>query len=120
NTTADGINAALANPDPNQAFNPFGPGGISNPATVAAIRNGQFVIQGDTELSVVGVQADGAVFALPAGDVRLAIGAEYREEALGGLLTSGSTVTPVRVPSDISRDVTAVFAEAFVPLIGED
>ena len=120
NTTPGGINAALANPDPSQAFNPFGPGGISNPATVAAIRNGMFVIQGDTELSVVGVQADGALFALPGGDVRLAIGAEYREEALAGVLNSGSAVAPVRVPSEISRDVTAVFAEAFVPLLGED
>ncbi len=120
NTTAGGINAALANPDPSQAFNPFGPGGISNPATVAAIRNGQFVIQGDTELSVVGVQADGGLFTLGSGEVRLAVGAEYREESLGGLLKSGSTVAPVLVPSDISRDVTAVFAEAFVPIIGQE
>jgi|HigsolmetaAR204D_1030405.scaffolds.fasta_scaffold00488_2 Outer membrane receptor for ferrienterochelin and colicins len=117
NTTPGGINAYLAESDPNIAFNPFGPGGISNPATVAAIRNGQFVIQGDTELSVVGVQADGKIFSLPAGDVRLAVGAEYREEVLNGLLQSGSTVAPVLVPSHISRDVTAVFAEAYVPLV---
>ena len=120
NTTPTGINAALANPDPALAFNPFGRGGISNPATVAAVRNGQFVIQGDTELSVVGVQADGGLFSLGSGQVRLAVGAEYREEGLGGLLKSGSTTAPVLVPSDISRDVVAVFAEAFVPLVRTD
>ncbi|HEY5809201.1 MAG TPA: TonB-dependent receptor [Povalibacter sp.] len=120
NTTPGGINAALANPDPTQAFNPFGAGGISNPATVAAIRNGLFIIQGDTELTVAALQADGPLFALPAGEVRLAIGTEYREEALNGLLTSGSSVAPTYVPSSISRDVTAFFAEAFVPLLGGD
>jgi iron complex outermembrane recepter protein len=117
NTTPGGINAALANPDPALAFNPFGPGGISNAATVASIRNGQFVIQGDTDLTVAGVQADGALFALPAGEVRLAVGAEYRDEGLGGDLTSGSLVAPVHVPSDISRHVAAVFTEAFVPVL---
>jgi iron complex outermembrane receptor protein len=120
NTTPGGINAALANADPAQAFNPFGMGGISNAATVAAIRNGQFVIQGDTDLTVVSVQADGALFALPGGDVRLAIGSEYREESLGGDLTSGSLVAPVHVPSDISRHVAAVFTEAFVPLVRQE
>lgn len=117
NTTPGGIAAALTNPDPTQAFNPFGAGGISNPATVAAVRNGQFIIQGDTDLSVVGVQADGPLFALAGQDVRLALGAEYREEGLGGLLTAGSSVAPTRAPSDISRDVSAVFAELFVPLL---
>lgn len=120
NTTPGGINAALAIRDPALAFNPFGQGGISNPNTVAAVRNGLFIIEGDTELSVATLQADGPLFSLPAGAVRLAVGSEYREEALGGMLTSGSSVAPVYVPSDISRDVTAVFAEAFVPVIGSD
>lgn len=120
NTTPGGINAALANTDPATAFNPFGAGGISNPATVAQIRNGQFVIQGDTQLTVAALQLDGPLFALPAGDVRLAVGTEYREEELNGLLTSGSLVAPTYVPSSISRDVKAVFVEAFVPLLGAD
>jgi|HigsolmetaAR202D_1030399.scaffolds.fasta_scaffold01789_2 iron complex outermembrane receptor protein len=118
NTTPGGINAALANPDPAQAFNPFGSGGISNPATVAAVRNGLFVIQGDTELTMFAAQADGTAFELPGGSVKLAVGAEYREEGLGGLLTSGSAVAPVFVPSDAGRDVYAVFAEALIPIFG--
>jgi iron complex outermembrane receptor protein len=118
NTTTGGINAALANPDPAQAFNPFGVGGISNTATVAAVRNGQFVIQGDTELSVVAAQVDGTLFQIPGGGVKLAAGGEYREEGLGGLLSSGSTVAPVLVPNSASRDVSAIFAEALVPIIG--
>ncbi len=120
NTTAGGINAYLALPDPARAFNPFGQGGISNPETVAAIRNGQFIIFGDTDLTVAAVQADGPLFGLPGGDVRLAVGAEYRDEGLGGLLTGGSTVAPTYTPSDISRDVSALFAETFVPIVGAE
>jgi iron complex outermembrane receptor protein len=118
NTTPGGINAALANPDPAQAFNPFGTGGISNPATVAAVRNGYFIIEGDTELTMFAAQADGTLFELPGGNLKLAVGAEYREEGLGGLLTSGSAVAPVYVPSDAGRDVYAVFAEALIPIFG--
>lgn len=118
NTTPGGINAALGLTNPALAFNPFGGGGISNPATVAAVRNGLFIIQGDTDMTVAAVQADGPVLSLASGDVRLAVGAEYRDEGLGGLLTQGSAVAPVYVPSNISRDVSAVFAEAYVPIIG--
>ena len=118
NTTPGGINAALANANPALAFNPFGGGGISDPNTVAAIRNGLFIIQGDTEMTLAAVQADGPIWSLPGGDLRLAVGAEYRDEGLGGLLTQGSTVAPVYVPSNISRDVNAVFAEAYVPIVG--
>jgi iron complex outermembrane receptor protein len=118
NTTPGGIAAALANPDPALAFNPFGAGGISNPQTVAAVRNGQFVIQGDTELTMFAAQADGSLFSLPGGSVKLAIGAEYREEGLGGLLSSGSTVAPVYVPSQADRDVYAGFVEALIPIVG--
>ncbi|HEU4623875.1 MAG TPA: TonB-dependent receptor [Steroidobacteraceae bacterium] len=120
NINTPALNAALANTDASTAFNPFGPGGISSPATVAAIRNGLFVIHGDTELKTVALQADGPLFSLPAGKVRLAAGAEYREEGLSGLLTAGSAVAPVLTPSDISRHVSAVFAEALIPILGSE
>jgi iron complex outermembrane receptor protein len=118
NTTAAGINQYLASSDPAVAFNPYGVGATTNPATIAAVRNGQFVIHGDTKLTTASVQADGPAFQLPGGAVRLAAGAEYRRETLGGLLESGSTTAPVLVPSHISRHMYAGFAELFVPLFG--
>jgi iron complex outermembrane receptor protein len=117
NTTATGINQYLASSDPAVAFNPFGVG-ASNAATIAAVRNGQFVIHGDTKLSTLSLQADGSAFQLPGGAVRVAVGTEYRRESLGGLLESGSTTAPVLVPSQISRHMYAGFAELFVPLFG--
>ena len=120
NTTSTGINARLANPDPQQAFNPFGSGSSNSAAVNDALSNGQFIIQGGTELTVYAVQADGPVFDLPGGSVRLAVGAEYRDEELNSLLQSGSTVAPVVVPGYSSRSVKAVFGEVFVPLVGAD
>lgn len=120
NTTSTGINARLANPDPQQAFNPFGSGSSNSAAVNDALSNGQFIIQGGTELTVYAVQADGPVYDLPGGSVRLAVGAEYRDEELNSLLQSGSTVAPVVVPGYSSRSVKAVFGEVFVPLVGAD
>jgi iron complex outermembrane recepter protein len=118
NTTASGINQYLASSDPAVAFNPYG-SGANNATTIAAVRNGQFQIHGDTKLSTVSLQADGPAFQLPGGAVRVAVGTEYRRESLGGLLESGSTTAPVLVPSSISRNMYAGFAEMFVPLFGE-
>lgn len=115
--TPTGINAFLANPDPSVAFNPFSPPGGNNPATIAAIRDGMFIIQGDTALTVVSAQADGPLFSLPAGEVRLAVGVERRLEELGGLLRSGAAQAPVRVPSKAARDINAVYAEFYVPVL---
>ena len=117
NTTATGINQYLASSNPAVAFNPFGVG-ANNATTIAAVRNGQFQIHGDTKLTTASLQADGSAFQLPGGAVRVALGAEYRREALGGLLESGSTAAPVVVPSSISRHMYAGFAELFVPLFG--
>jgi iron complex outermembrane receptor protein len=117
NTTATGINQYLASSNPAVAFNPFGVG-ANNATTIAAVRNGQFQIHGDTKLTTASLQADGSAFQLPGGAVRIAVGAEYRREALGGLLESGSTTAPVVVPSSISRHMYAGFAELFVPLFG--
>ena len=120
NTTSAGINAFLANPNPQQAFNPFGSGSSNSQAINDALSNGQFIIQGGTELTVYAAQADGPLFEMPGGRVRLAVGAEYRAEELNSLLQSGSTVAPVRVPGLATRSVRAVFGELFVPLFGAD
>lgn len=120
NTTSAGINSFLANTNPAVAFNPFGPGGTNNPTTIAAVRNGQFVIDGDTSLNVYSVQADGPLFDMPAGSVRIAVGAEYRKEKLNGLLLAGSTTAPVQIPSAADRNIKAIYGELYVPILGED
>lgn len=66
----------------------------------------------DSALWSVGLLANSEVFDLPAGPVRAAVGGQFRKEDLAAF-SPGSPPT-----RDGSRDVSAVFAELFVPLIG--
>ncbi|CAN5221990.1 TonB-dependent receptor [soil metagenome] len=108
---------ALASSNPATALNVFG--GPTNPDVIALLKTGSFVIQGRTGLESVVAQADGPLFDLPGGSVRLAVGAEARNELLVTNLFSGTTRAPVSAYSHADRDVKAVYGELFVPLVGE-
>lgn len=58
---------------------------------------------------------EGSLFALPAGDVRIALGAQFRKESLD---SSGVTLNPI--PQSVDRKVYAGFGEAFVPVIAPE
>jgi iron complex outermembrane receptor protein len=64
------------------------------------------------EIADLGLKADGRLFELPAGAVRLAFGVEGRRESYRDRFATRT----VKVPTDISRDVGAVYAEAQVPV----
>ncbi|MFV0644539.1 MAG: TonB-dependent receptor [Sphingomonadaceae bacterium] len=110
--------AALADTDPATALNVFG--GPNNPATLAAIRDRLFVIYGSTKLDVFNVQADGSLFDLPGGAVRMAAGGEYRKEYTFTDLISGSSVGSTSTAAGGSRNVKAIFGELFIPFFGTD
>jgi iron complex outermembrane receptor protein len=115
---AAALNAALADTNPATALNVFG--GTNNPATLARITDNYFVIEGKTRLEVVNAQLDGSLFAIPGGNVRIALGAEHRVEYTYTSLLTGQSASQVRTASDGSRNVDAVFAELFVPIVGAD
>lgn len=116
------LGAALGDMDPSTAFNPFADGSNTNPATIESIR-GFSEIQNDFEITSIFAKADGKLISLSGGEVRAAVGAEYREESHSSdLLTFTTTAAPVaEVLTDFvdKRDITAVFAEVFVPFVGE-
>lgn len=115
---AGALAATLADTNPATALNVFG--GANNPATLARITDNYFVIEGKTRLEVVNAQMDGSLFAIPGGNVRIAVGAEHRVEYTYTSLLTGQAATQVRTASDGSRNVDAVFAELFVPIVGAD
>lgn len=114
--------AALADPDPATAYNLFGDGEDTNPTTIERVRGSRLTRTRATVWSG-SIRADGPLFALPAGLVRLAIGGEHRREALSTVLTTDvRTAAPVRANLQglpRSREIDAIYGELLVPLIGD-
>ena len=71
------------------------------------------------QTSLLQVKADGALVSTVGGEVRLAVGAEYRHEDYQRLST-GPVLDPT-LPNLITpdRQVSSVFAELFIPIVGE-
>jgi outer membrane receptor protein involved in Fe transport len=116
--------AALFDPDPATALNLFGDGAHTNPATIATLLETSLA-DGLSTLRNASVIADGPVLSLPAGTVRLALGADYRDERLGAHYASLAVATGEVERDDfftvgeVRRDVTAFFGEVSIPVIGE-
>jgi outer membrane receptor protein involved in Fe transport len=123
------LNEALgsANADPNfnpaidGYFNPFADGSNS-PANVLDYIRGWTRSQFTSKMSSVAFQADGELVQLPAGAVQLAFGGEHRDESYGTRtleFTSGLVPNLRQTPRQ-SRDVTAYFIEANVPIVSPE
>lgn len=116
------LSQALAEPNPATAYNLFGDGPSTNPATIDFIRGSSTTFQ-RYRLWSASARAEGPLFDLPAGAVRLAVGGEYREERFSARgISDRSTLTPVAEVIDIPgrRTVAAGYAELLVPLFGAD
>lgn len=110
------VNPVGPNPDPDQVFNPFGDGSNTSPAVIESLvdRSPARTSETDNELWSVNLNVDGAVLDLPGGTVQVAAGTEFREESI---LTINNVDRTGDVTSDLSRDVTSVYTEVFVPLV---
>lgn len=106
------VNAALASTEPGQALNVFqaGPGGSS--ALLESLVAAPVISRYASEGTQGAVFLRGAPISLPAGDVDMVVGGEWRREDI--LYDSG--------PSFVSsnRKVSAAFAEMRIPLVNSD
>ncbi|MDB5712523.1 MAG: TonB-dependent receptor [Sphingomonas bacterium] len=115
---------ALADTNPATSYNLFGDVPSTNPATIGYVRGSQTSTHTGLSWSAT-LHADGPLFALPAGDVRLAVGSEYRTERFvdrGGTIDT-ATLTPVAsapIPLHAPRRIEAGYAELLVPVFGGD
>lgn len=103
-------------------FNPFS--GLPNqaPAVLAAIGQGFSATRGVSRAYTANLQADGALVRLPAGALKLALGAQARRETFdhhGSVFTSTLAPRPTE-GTDAARTVAAGFAELRAPLFGPD
>jgi iron complex outermembrane recepter protein len=144
---ASKFQASINNIDPTLAYNIFTGGDVNNPNSGDTTLNSQSIINQfmanvnrDSKTSLTSIDfkvSNGALWTLPAGDVGIAMGVEFRREtfeddrdplldgsnpfvdAVTGIELSGSDVlgsspTP---DSKASRNVTSAYAEFLVPLV---
>lgn len=108
--------AAIASTNPDTALNPFG---ATNPTVAAAIENNPLWFYGDQALWWFNVKANGNLFKLPAGHVKLAVGAAYGYERYSGSNPIGVKGQPGYNDNfvDVNRRNTGVFGELAIPVV---
>ncbi|MEN5113247.1 TonB-dependent receptor [Brevundimonas diminuta] len=103
-------------------LNLFGAGAANSRAVLDFISSGWRRYTDESEVASANLIAQGTAFKLPAGDLKLAVGAQFRTEVLknsGVTFTSDLTPLSTRSP-DKDREVAAAFIEVRAPLIGPD
>ncbi len=114
------VNTTVANVIANTASYGFNPYQLGRQAAADALVGG-FIQQYDTTLFDAVAKIDGPLFSLPAGEVRVAAGAEYSRyklylKAQNTLNLTNTYQTSRFTKSD--REVSSAFAEIFFPLVG--
>ena len=115
----DKVNAALADTNRATALNLFANGTTirNNPATLAGLDSG-VTRDAKTELLAFDARTTGSAYTLPAGNIAVAIGGQWREEKFNDartqvqLLNQGAPVAP----AGGKRRVSAAYLEASAPL----
>jgi len=110
NTTA--LTAAAAGTTTATALDPFGYG--TSPAVVAAILDNPTTFYNRQRTGIGAIKVDGPLADLPGGELKIAVGGEYRRETYMQRGQSGG----VGFPEDLERDVKSLYAELFVPIFG--
>ncbi len=125
------LDEALGNTPPDPAsgfdpmidgyFNPYGNGTSNSRAILDFIGTGTLASRIHSRMTTAESKADGPLFALPGGSMRLAVGGSWRHEALTStgenFLTSDNPVPFSPIIGD--RTVLAGYAELAVPLFGK-
>lgn len=112
------LNASLADSDPAAAFDPFGDGSNTTSATLKAI-NTDYPIHSMSSIEATRVVADGSVFSMPAGDAKIALGFERREERLSHDVTDQLNPLEPTISESYDRHVTSLFSQLALPLVGD-
>ncbi|WP_077148363.1 TonB-dependent receptor [Sphingopyxis sp. KK2] len=105
------------------ALNPFGDGAVNDPALIDRLR-GSLAVDTRYRVWTGALRADGPLFRLPAGEAKLALGAEYRRDRLTYVQTSDLVGTAPRtdgIPGlPDKRIVRSLYAELALPVFDAD
>lgn len=118
------ITAALANPDLALRLNPFYDARAGG-SKQAAIYEGMAIYNtgnSDSTEQQLDINADGDLYSLPGGQIKMAAGTSYYKEENENITTNTrEAVTPVPTLTRVggSRDTIAVFSELSIPVFGK-
>ena len=123
------LEEALGYDDPSTPYDPEVDGYLNvfgdtvrNPQNVLDyIMSGGFNHRQRGELLTVSTKFDGPLFSLPGGEIKMALGGEYRKESLSRvnyLRSGGQWVDDGFSFADVDRSVSATFGEIVVPIVG--
>jgi iron complex outermembrane recepter protein len=100
-------------------YNPFG--GVQNPADVIDAITTNLVRRGKSDLVMYDAQVTGKIFELPAGEVLMAAGAEFRDESVSDVpddqFQRGLIFGTESVSARASRENWSAFVEFAVPIL---
>ncbi len=115
------LNAGTA-PGAAVPFDPRNIGLASNAAAITAARDWYQLGRAKQELVNLRAVADGPLFTMPGGELRVAVGAEYMHEKYDGVISRTTTAAAFAATPDnrLKRSVKSVFGEVNLPIIGAD
>lgn len=102
------------------ALDPFG--GRTSAAVLDQINNSELIQDGRQTLYEGQVKIDGALFALPGGDVKVAVGGVARKETFNGQNSTGEIGAAVPASLGLAggdRTIYSAYGEMFIPLFSE-
>jgi iron complex outermembrane receptor protein len=122
--SAQALQDALDSTDPATALNLFGAGNVNDPAVINGLKVNT-MRQGNSTLVSPDVKAGGTVpINWGAGDVGVALGAEFRSEEIEDMSDpfseGGYIVSSGGSSGSGSREAWAAYAELGIPVLGED
>jgi outer membrane receptor protein involved in Fe transport len=110
------LSQALADPNRDTAFNPFGDGSHTNPATLEVIRDASLFAT-TSRLWTADITADHDVPGLQGATGKLVTGINARKQTFASTLQTPGNF--VNISHDMDRTVSAAFVAAAVPFIGK-
>jgi iron complex outermembrane receptor protein len=114
-----GIDQALANTSAaNGTFNPYGVGAKTDAALLARIGNYETRYYARQTLKEAQGKLDGGLFTIPGGEVKLAVGVDFRQEGFDGLAVTGQRDAGTPYNAGGTRNSKSAFGELFFPLVG--
>ena len=116
---AANLTTALASSNPATAFNPFGTT-VNSQTVVNSIFDLLIDTNGTAHMWDFGGKIDGSLFALPGGQARIALGAEYNYYTILTGQIRGPAGAQTGTMLNKNRKVKSAYAELFLPLIGGD